>query len=181
MFQNDKILFRPHSSQSACIRPSRLYRHSAHVSRDHRMSQDMQQPSSRLKPVPIPMSPNCDINHNSRIQPHHQDRFSRMSGIHSDTASILSPTESTVSSLLSIPVFPGYRCHHSPVHCQKIQNIFCSGPSLTPVRCLPWPVCTVTMIQCPVYMEVILNILIINHTTGEINSPLLSQNLSQFE
>ena len=93
------FFYRPHSSQSACIRPSRLYRHSAHLS--HRLSMQSQ-PQSRLKPVPIPMSPNCDINHN-------KDRFSRFPGPQSDTASILSPTGSTVSSLLSIPVFPGYR------------------------------------------------------------------------
>ena len=73
-----EVPLRPHSSQSAMIRPSRLYRHST-----HRVSQ------GRLKPVSIPLSPNCD-------------KFS-------DTSSILSPTGSTVSSLLSHPLHPPFR------------------------------------------------------------------------
>ena len=98
---------RPHSSQSACVRPSRLYRHSANL--QHRLSmqscssvQSPDQLSSRLKPVPIPLSPNCDFNHN-------KDRFSVSGGSTagvSGAGGILSPTGSTVSSLLSIPVFP---------------------------------------------------------------------------
>ena len=73
-----EVPLRPHSSQSAMIRPSRLYRHST-----HRVSQ------GRLKPVSIPLSPNCD-------------KFS-------DTSSILSPTGSTVSSLISHPLHPPFR------------------------------------------------------------------------
>ena len=68
-----EVPLRPHSSQSAMIRPSRLYRHST-----HRLSSQ-----GRLKPVAIPLSPNCD-------------KFS-------DTSSILSPTGSTISSLIHPP------------------------------------------------------------------------------
>lgn len=71
-----EVPLRPHSSQSAMIRPSRLYRHST-----HRVSQ------GRLKPVSIPLSPNCD-------------KFS-------DTSSILSPTGSTVS--FNHPLHPPFR------------------------------------------------------------------------
>ena len=74
-----EVPLRPHSSQSAMIRPSRLYRHST-----HRLSSQ-----GRLKPVSIPLSPNCD-------------KFS-------DTSSILSPTGSTVSSFLSHPLHPPFR------------------------------------------------------------------------
>jgi len=107
---------RPHSSQSACVRPSRLYRHSAHLA--HRLSlassQGQAQPltSGRLKPVAIPLSPNCDINHNKEADTRRgAERFRFSSAV--DNTSILSPTGSTVSSLLSIPVFPGYRSHQS--------------------------------------------------------------------
>ena len=71
-----EVPLRPHSSQSAMIRPSRLYRHST-----HRVSQ------GRLKPVSIPLSPNCD-------------KFS-------DTSSILSPTGSTAS--FNHPLHPPFR------------------------------------------------------------------------
>ena len=108
----DISLCRPHSSQSACVRPSRLYRHSAHLA--HRLSlassQGPAQPlaSGRLKPVSIPLSPNCDINHNKEADTRPgADRFRFSPAV--DNTSILSPTGSTVSSLLSIPVFPGYR------------------------------------------------------------------------
>lgn len=77
---------RPLSSQSAQIRPSRLYRHSV-----HRLSS-----GGRLKPVAIPLSPNCDMGQGG-------ERYL------SDTSSILSPTDSTVSSLLSHPALPPYR------------------------------------------------------------------------
>ena len=71
-------VLRPHSSQSAQIRPSRLYRHSL-----HRLS------GARLKPVAIPLSPNCDTTDRpDRYQPF------------SDTSSMLSPTDSTASSIL---------------------------------------------------------------------------------
>ena len=73
---------RPHSSQSACVRPSRLYRHSAHLG--HRLSQA----GARLVPVPPPLSPVAGPGEDRRL------------------ASPLSPTASTVSSLLSLPVFP---------------------------------------------------------------------------
>ena len=73
------VPMRPHSSQSAQIRPSRLYRHSA-----NRLSMH-----TKLKAVPIPLSPNCDINQN-------RDKYQ-----YSDTSSILSPTDSTVSSIIS--------------------------------------------------------------------------------
>ena len=106
------LCHRPHSSQSACVRPSRLYRHSAHLA--HRLSlasnQGQPQPltSGRLKPVAIPLSPNCDINHNKEADTRRgAERFRFSSAV--DNTSILSPTGSTVSSLLSIPVFPGYR------------------------------------------------------------------------
>ena len=96
------------------MRPSRLYRHSAHLS--HRLSlassQGQAQPltSARLKPVAIPLSPNCDINHNKEpgLGRQRTERF-RFPGA-ADSTGILSPTGSTVSSLLSIPVFPSYRC-----------------------------------------------------------------------
>ena len=111
---SDISLPRPHSSQSACVRPSRLYRHSAHLA--HRLSLASSHgpaaplASGRLKPVAIPLSPNCDINHNKEAADTRRgaERF-RFSPA-ADNTSILSPTGSTVSSLLSIPVFPGYRC-----------------------------------------------------------------------
>jgi len=72
-------VLRPHSSQSAQIRPSSLYRHSSNRLSTHR----------KLKAVSIPLSPNCDINQN-------RDKYH-----YSDTSSILSPTDSTASSIIS--------------------------------------------------------------------------------
>ena len=137
----------------------------------HRLS--MQTPlSSRLKPVPIPMSPNCDINHN-------KDRFSVASarGHQSDTASILSPTGSTVSSLLSIPVFPNYsRWEHTAGGSAIHWNVFCLGATLTRAqwRGQQWPmwvwvaVSTVTRTQSQVSTWHPLNISLITRcTTGK--------------
>ena len=72
---------RSHSSLSAQVRPSRLYRRS-----NARLSMH-----SKLKAVSIPLSPNCDTTQKRDI-----DRYQ-----YSDTSSILSPTDSTASSVIS--------------------------------------------------------------------------------
>jgi hypothetical protein len=94
------VLLRPHSSQSAQIRPSRLYCHSANHKSMH----------TKLKAVPIPLSPNCDINQN-------RDKYQ-----YSDTSYHLQTQQCSPSFHCSFqcPIFETpsirfYPPHHPPV------------------------------------------------------------------